>query len=50
MEFEFDGAREEVGGFVVGGDDTGVVDCLVEGVEGALVGESGGSVSGIGDD
>ena len=49
MEVEFDGARGEVGGFVVG-DGTGVVDCSVGGVGGEFVGESGGSDSGIGDD
>ena len=49
MEVEFDGARGEVGGFVVGGG-AGVVDCLVEGVGGEFVGESGGSDTSIGDD
>ena len=44
-----DDAGEEVSGFVVGGDDTGDVDCSVESVEGALIGGSAGSVSGIGD-
>ena len=49
MEVEFDGAREGVGGFVVGGG-AGFVDCSVEGVGGAFVGESGGSDSSICDD
>jgi hypothetical protein len=43
-------AGEEVGEFVVGGDVTGVVVCLVTDIEGALDGESAGSVSGISDD
>ena len=50
MEFEFGDARGEAGGFVVGDDDIGVVDCSVEGIEGALAGESVGSVSGVGAD
>ena len=49
MEVEFDGARGEVGGFVVG-DGTRVVDCSVGGVGGEFVGESGGSDSSICDD
>ena len=49
MEVEFDGARGAVGRFVVG-DGAGVMDCLVEDVGGAFVGESGGSDSSIGND
>ena len=49
MEVEFDGARGEVGRFVVG-DGAGVMDCSVEDVGGAFVGESGGSDSSICDD
>ena len=43
-------AGEEVGEFVVGGDITGIMVCSVTGMDGALVGESADSVSGIGDD
>ena len=42
--------EEKVGEFVVGGDVTGVMVCSVTGMDGALVGESADSVSGIGDD
>ena len=41
----FDDAREEVGD-----DGTGIVDCSVEGIGGALAGESSGSTSGVSDD
>ena len=43
-------AGEEVGEFVVGGDIIGIMVCSVTGMDGALVGESADSVSGIGDD
>ena len=41
---------EEVGEFVVGGDIAGIMVCSVTGMNGALVGESADSVSGIGVD
>ena len=43
-------AEEEVGEFVVGGDIIGLMVCSVTGMDGASVGESADSVSGIGDD
>jgi len=43
-------AGEEVGEFVEGGDIIGIMVCSVTGMDGASVGESADSVSGIGDD
>ena len=43
-------AGVEVGEFVVGGGIIGFMVCSVTGMDGASVGESADSVSGIGDD
>ena len=43
-------AGEDVGEFVVGGDITGNMVCSGTSMDGALVGESADSGSGIGDD